>query len=68
MTKAPTPTEMSKGQSDNTNNATKIFKNFVVHRVCRAQMTYFDYKLDTCLSLEGKTVKIKSCEPDYSSF
>ena len=24
MTKAPTPTEMSKGQSDNTNNATKI--------------------------------------------
>ena len=23
MTKAPTPTEMSKGQSDNTNNATK---------------------------------------------
>ena len=25
MTKAPTPTEMSKGQSDNTNNATKKF-------------------------------------------
>ena len=25
MTKAPTPTEMSKGQSDNTNNATKQF-------------------------------------------
>ena len=25
MTKAPTPTEMSKGQSDNTNNATKEF-------------------------------------------
>ena len=25
MTKAPTPTEMSKGQSDNTNNATKTF-------------------------------------------
>ena len=23
MTKAPTPTEMSKGQNDNTNNATK---------------------------------------------
>ena len=23
MTKAPTPAEMSKGQSDNTNNATK---------------------------------------------
>ena len=23
MTKAPTPTEISKGQSDNTNNATK---------------------------------------------
>ena len=23
MTKAPTPTEMSKGQRDNTNNATK---------------------------------------------
>ena len=23
MTKAPTPTEMSKGQSENTNNATK---------------------------------------------
>ena len=26
MTKAPTPTEMSKGQSDNTNNATKKFE------------------------------------------
>ena len=25
MTKAPTPTEMSKGQSDKTNNATKKF-------------------------------------------
>ena len=25
MIKAPTPTEMSKGQSDNTNNATKKF-------------------------------------------
>ena len=25
MTKAPTPTEMSKGQKDNTNNATKKF-------------------------------------------
>ena len=25
MTKAPLPTEMSKGQSDNTNNATKKF-------------------------------------------
>ena len=25
MTKAPTPTEMSKGQSENTNNATKKF-------------------------------------------
>ena len=25
MTKAPTPTEMSKGKSDNTNNATKKF-------------------------------------------
>ena len=25
MTKAPTPTEMSKGQSDNTNNTTKKF-------------------------------------------
>ena len=25
MTKAPTPTEMWKGQSDNTNNATKKF-------------------------------------------
>ena len=25
MTKAPTTTEMSKGQSDNTNNATKKF-------------------------------------------
>ena len=25
MTKAPTPTEMSKGQSDNTHNATKKF-------------------------------------------
>ena len=25
MAKAPTPTEMSKGQSDNTNNATKKF-------------------------------------------
>ena len=24
MTKAPTPAEMSKGQSDNTNNATKM--------------------------------------------
>ena len=26
MTKATTPTEMSKGQSDNTNNATKKFQ------------------------------------------
>ena len=25
MTKAPTKTEMSKGQSNNTNNATKMF-------------------------------------------
>ena len=25
MTKSPTPTEMSKGQGDNTNNATKKF-------------------------------------------
>ena len=25
MAKGPTPTEMSKGQSDNTNNSTKMF-------------------------------------------
>ena len=30
MTKAPTPTEMSKGQSDNTNNATKKFDYTVI--------------------------------------
>ena len=30
MTKAPTPAEMSKGQSDNTNNATKKFDYTVV--------------------------------------
>ena len=30
MTKAPTPTEMSKGQSDNTNNATKKFEQTAV--------------------------------------
>ena len=30
MTKAPTHTEMSKGQSDNTNNATKKFDNIAV--------------------------------------
>ena len=30
MTKAHTPTEMSKGQSDNTNNATKKFDNTAV--------------------------------------
>ena len=31
MTKAPTPTEMSKGQSDNTNNATKKFDLTAIH-------------------------------------
>ena len=30
MTKAPQPTEMSKGQNDNTNNATKKFDNIAV--------------------------------------
>ena len=30
MTKAPTATEMSKGQSDNTNNATKKFDYTVI--------------------------------------
>ena len=30
MTKAPTPTEMSKGKSDNTNNATKKFDYIAV--------------------------------------
>ena len=30
MTKAHTPTEMSKGQSNNTNNATKKFDNTAV--------------------------------------
>ena len=30
MTKAPTPAEMAKGQSDNTNNATKKFDNTAV--------------------------------------
>ena len=30
MTKAPTQTEMSKGQSDNTNNATKKFDKTAV--------------------------------------
>ena len=30
MTKARTPAEMSKGQSDNTNNATKKFDNTAV--------------------------------------
>ena len=31
MTKAPTPTEMSKGQNDNTNNATKKFDYRVIN-------------------------------------
>ena len=30
MTKAPTPTEMSKGQSDNTNNGTKQYKKILL--------------------------------------
>ena len=34
MTKAPTPTEMSKGQSDNTNNATKKVR---LNKICSAQ-------------------------------
>ena len=47
MTKAPTPIEMSKGQSDNTNNVTKKFdytavadrlKNVHVHKCTCAQM------------------------------
>ena len=33
MTKAPTPTEMSKGQSDNTNNATKQFDYTTHHNM-----------------------------------
>ena len=43
MTKAPTPTEMSKGQSDNTNNATKKFDYTAVadrlRRVSRSNYT-----------------------------
>ena len=30
MTKAPTPAEISKGESDNTNNATKKFDNTAI--------------------------------------
>ena len=33
MTKAPTPTEMSKGQSDKTNNATKKVKTAIADRL-----------------------------------
>ena len=37
MTKAPTPTEMSKGQSDNTHNATSYFVKIIwcSHRFCK---------------------------------
>ena len=44
MTKAPTPTEMSKGQSDNTNNATKKFdKTAVIKKLLRDNTCQLDY-------------------------
>ena len=35
MTKAPTPAEISKGQSDNTNNATKKFDSTAIADLLR---------------------------------
>ena len=45
MTKAPTPTEMSKGQSDNTNNATKKFEVKYFHPLkSRNESKYENHK------------------------
>ena len=44
MTKAHTPTEMSKGQSDNTNNATKKFDyTAVVDRLRTVSWSNYDH-------------------------
>ena len=44
MTKAPTPTEMSKGQSDNTDNATKKFDyTAVAERLRTVSWSIYDH-------------------------
>ena len=50
MTKAPTPTEMSKGQSDNTNNTTKKFDYTAVNVEDRLRaVSWSNYGHPTCV-------------------
>ena len=45
MTKAPTPTEMSKGKCDNTNNATKKFDyRAVADRLRTVSCSYYGHQ------------------------
>ena len=48
MTKAPTPAEMSKGQSDNTNNATQKFDYTAVADRLRT-VSWSNYSHPTCV-------------------
>ena len=48
MTKAPTPAEMSKGQGDNTNNATKKFDYTAVAERLRT-VSWSNYGHPTCV-------------------
>ena len=52
MTKAPTPTEMSKGESDNTNNASKKFDYTTIEDRLFHSMQQYDVKYNTSLSKE----------------
>ena len=52
MTKAPTPEEISKGQSDNTNNATK---SSITQQLCNDDKIEFRKIVTTCRLLLKKT-------------
>ena len=60
MTKAPTPTEMSKGQNDNTNNATKKFDYKVVaDRLGTVNWSNYQFFSRTCRNF-SRTIPFES--------
>ena len=58
MTKAPTPAEMSKGQSDNTNNATKSSITVVADRLRTASWSKYGQPAGVVNRFTGPTFQL----------
>ena len=63
MTKAPTPTEMSKGQSDNTNNATKKLQLSKISK--QSMLITYLIGILLCHREKQASQRVTYCTPEY---